>query len=161
MRLRATYNPKHGIRYILGAPDVQRDRLYAKIRPSRGGRRQLGFTRTIGEAKTNLPFGEHTLIPGSVSPTCSAPIRPSDSPATVVHAAQTRCLSTDGELRVARRKEGRITAEALGHHHSIRRESMGSRVRASGVAVIDTALASGMDGDIAVNWARRSLTRGR
>ena len=37
-RLRATYNRKHGIRYIFGALDVHRDRLYARMRPHRTGR---------------------------------------------------------------------------------------------------------------------------
>ena len=37
-RLRATYNRKHGIRYIFGALDVHRDRLYARMRPRRAGR---------------------------------------------------------------------------------------------------------------------------
>jgi transposase len=46
-RLRATYNRKHGIRYIFGALDVHRDRLYARMRPRRGGSDVLGFMRTI------------------------------------------------------------------------------------------------------------------
>ena len=46
-RLRATYNRKHGIRYIFGALDVHRDRLYARMRPRRAGRDVLGFMRTI------------------------------------------------------------------------------------------------------------------
>jgi hypothetical protein len=33
-RLRATYNRKHGIRYIFGALDVHRDRLYARCDPA-------------------------------------------------------------------------------------------------------------------------------
>jgi transposase len=46
-RLRATYNRKHGIRYIFGALDVHRDRLYARMRPRRAGNDVLGFMRTI------------------------------------------------------------------------------------------------------------------
>ncbi len=46
-RLRATYNRKHGIRYIFGALDVHRDRLYARMRPHRTGRDVLGFMQTI------------------------------------------------------------------------------------------------------------------
>jgi transposase len=46
-RLRATYNRKHGIRYIFGALDVHRDRLYARVRPRRAGSDVLGFMRTI------------------------------------------------------------------------------------------------------------------
>ena len=46
-RLRATYNRKHGIRYIFGALDVHRDRLYARIRPRRAGSDVLAFMRTI------------------------------------------------------------------------------------------------------------------
>ena len=46
-RLRATYNRKHGIRYIFGAHDVHRDRLYARMRPHRAGSDVLGFLRTI------------------------------------------------------------------------------------------------------------------
>jgi hypothetical protein len=46
-RLRATYNRKHGIRYIFGALDVHRDRLYARMRPRRAGGDVLGFMRTI------------------------------------------------------------------------------------------------------------------
>jgi len=46
-RLRATYNRKHGIRYIFGALDVHRDRLYARMRPRRAGSDVLGFMRTI------------------------------------------------------------------------------------------------------------------
>lgn len=46
-RLRATYNRNHGIRYIFGALDVHRDRLYARMRPRRAGSDVLGFMRTI------------------------------------------------------------------------------------------------------------------
>jgi transposase len=46
-RLRATYNRRHGIRYIFGALDVHRDRLYARMRPRRAGGDVLGFMRTI------------------------------------------------------------------------------------------------------------------
>jgi transposase len=46
-RLRATYNRRHGIRYIFGALDVHRDRLYARTRPRRAGSDILGFMRTI------------------------------------------------------------------------------------------------------------------
>ena len=46
-RLRATYNRKHGIRYIFGALDVHRDRLYARMRPRRAGRDVLGFMRMM------------------------------------------------------------------------------------------------------------------
>jgi transposase len=46
-RLRATFNRKHGIRYIFGALDVHRDRLYARMRPRRAGSDVLGFMRTI------------------------------------------------------------------------------------------------------------------
>jgi transposase len=46
-RLRATYNRKHGIRYIFGALDVHRDRLYARLRPRRAGSDVLAFMRTI------------------------------------------------------------------------------------------------------------------
>jgi transposase len=46
-RLRATYSRKHGIRYIFGALDVHRDRLYARMRPRRAGSDVLGFMRTI------------------------------------------------------------------------------------------------------------------
>jgi transposase len=46
-RLRATYTRRHGIRYIFGALDVHRDRLYARMRPRRAGSDVLGFMRTI------------------------------------------------------------------------------------------------------------------
>jgi len=46
-RLRATHNRKHGIRYIFGAFDVHRDRLYTRMRPRRAGSDVLGFMRTI------------------------------------------------------------------------------------------------------------------
>ncbi len=46
-RLRATYNRRHGIRYIFGALDVHRDRLYARMRPRRAGSDVLGYMRTI------------------------------------------------------------------------------------------------------------------
>jgi hypothetical protein len=46
-RLRATYNRKHGIRYIFGALDVHRDRLFARMRPRRAGSDVLGLLRTI------------------------------------------------------------------------------------------------------------------
>ncbi len=46
-RLRATYNRRHGIRYVFGALDVHRDRLYARMRPRRAGIDNLGFIRTI------------------------------------------------------------------------------------------------------------------
>jgi len=38
---------KHGFRYIFGALDVHRDRLYARMRPRRAGIDALGFMRTI------------------------------------------------------------------------------------------------------------------
>jgi len=41
-RLRATYNRRHGIRYIFGALDVHPDRLYARMRPRRAGSDVLG-----------------------------------------------------------------------------------------------------------------------
>lgn len=46
-RLRATYNREHGIRYIFGALDAHRDRLYARMRPRRAGTDVPGFMRTI------------------------------------------------------------------------------------------------------------------
>jgi hypothetical protein len=46
-RLRATYTRRHGIRYIFGALDVHRDRLYARLRPRRAGSDVLGYVRTI------------------------------------------------------------------------------------------------------------------
>ena len=46
-RLRATYHRNHGIRYIFGALDVHRDRLYARMRPRRAGSDVLGYMRTI------------------------------------------------------------------------------------------------------------------
>ncbi len=46
-RLRATYHRKHGIRYIFGALDVHRDRLYTRMRPRRADSDVLGFMRTI------------------------------------------------------------------------------------------------------------------
>jgi hypothetical protein len=46
-RLRATYNRKHGIRYIFGALDIHRDRLYARMRPRRAGSDVLGYMQTI------------------------------------------------------------------------------------------------------------------
>lgn len=46
-RLRATYNRRHGIRYVFGALDVHRDRLYARMRPRRAAIDNLGFMRTI------------------------------------------------------------------------------------------------------------------
>lgn len=42
-----TYNRKHGIRYIFGALDIHRDRLYARMRPRRADCDVLGFMRTI------------------------------------------------------------------------------------------------------------------
>lgn len=45
--LRATYTRRHGIRYIFGALDVHRDRLYARMRPRRAGTDVLGYMRTI------------------------------------------------------------------------------------------------------------------
>lgn len=46
-RLRATYNRRHGIRYVFGALDVHHDRLRARMRPRRAGTDNLGFMRTI------------------------------------------------------------------------------------------------------------------
>jgi hypothetical protein len=46
-RLRATYNRKHGIRYIFGALDVHGDRLHARMRPRRAGSDVLGYMRTM------------------------------------------------------------------------------------------------------------------
>jgi transposase len=46
-RLRATYNRRHGVRYIFGALDVHADRLRARMRPRRSGAETLWFLRTI------------------------------------------------------------------------------------------------------------------
>lgn len=46
-RLRATYNRRHGVRYILGALDVHADHLRARMRPKRTGAETLWFMRGI------------------------------------------------------------------------------------------------------------------
>jgi transposase len=46
-RLRATYNRRHGVRYIFGALDVHADHLRARMRPRRTGAETLWFMRTI------------------------------------------------------------------------------------------------------------------
>ncbi|MGH2822909.1 MAG: IS630 family transposase [Thermoleophilaceae bacterium] len=46
-RLRATFNRRHGIRYLFGALDVHADRLRGKLRPRRRGVDTLGFMRMI------------------------------------------------------------------------------------------------------------------
>lgn len=46
-RLRATYNRRHGVRYLFGALDVHADRLRGKLRPRRRGVDVLGFMRMI------------------------------------------------------------------------------------------------------------------
>jgi hypothetical protein len=46
-RLRATYHRKPAIRYIFDALDVHRERLYAQMRPRRGGSDGLRFMGTI------------------------------------------------------------------------------------------------------------------
>ena len=46
-RLRATYNRRQGVRYLISALDVHGDRLRARLRPGRNGASTLAFIRTI------------------------------------------------------------------------------------------------------------------
>ena len=46
-RLRATYNRRHGIRYVFGAYDVHDDRLRVRLRPRRRGTDTLSFMRQL------------------------------------------------------------------------------------------------------------------
>lgn len=46
-RLRATFNRRHGTRYVLGAYDVHADYLRTRMRPRRTGAENLRFMRTI------------------------------------------------------------------------------------------------------------------
>ena len=46
-RLRATFNRRHGIRYVFGAYDVHADRLRTRLRPRRRGQDMLVFMRQI------------------------------------------------------------------------------------------------------------------
>ena len=46
-RLRATYNRRAGIRYLVGALDVHADYLRARLRPTRDGRSTLAFMKQI------------------------------------------------------------------------------------------------------------------
>jgi DDE superfamily endonuclease len=46
-RHRATFNRRHGTRYVLGAYDVHADYLRTRLRPRRTGQENLRFMRTI------------------------------------------------------------------------------------------------------------------
>jgi len=46
-RLRATYNRRHGVRYLVGALDVHADYLRARLRPRRDGASTLVFMQQI------------------------------------------------------------------------------------------------------------------
>jgi len=46
-RQRATFNRRHGVRYVMGAIDVHADRLRVRLRPRRRGRDNLAFLRQI------------------------------------------------------------------------------------------------------------------
>ena len=46
-RHRATYNRRHGIRYLVGALDVHADYLRARLRPTRNGASTLWFMQQI------------------------------------------------------------------------------------------------------------------
>jgi len=46
-RQRATFNRRHGIRYVMGAFDVHADRLRVRLRPRRRGSDNLAFLRQI------------------------------------------------------------------------------------------------------------------
>ena len=46
-RQRATFNRRHGTRYVFGAYDVHADRLRVRLRPRRRGRDNLAFMRQI------------------------------------------------------------------------------------------------------------------
>ena len=46
-RLRATYNRRHGVRYLVGALDVHADYLRARLRPRRDGASTLVFMKQI------------------------------------------------------------------------------------------------------------------
>lgn len=46
-RLRATYNRKHGVRYLYGAYDVGRDYLHGRLRPRKGEHEVVGFLNQI------------------------------------------------------------------------------------------------------------------
>ena len=46
-RQRATFNRRHGTRYVFGAYDVHADRLRVRLRSRRRGRDNLAFMRQI------------------------------------------------------------------------------------------------------------------
>jgi len=46
-RQRATFNRRHGVRYVMGAFDVHADRLRVRLRPRRRGSNNLAFMRQI------------------------------------------------------------------------------------------------------------------
>jgi transposase len=92
-RLRATYNRRHGIRYVFGALDVHRDRLWARMRPYRRGIDNLGVhahdpallpsppADSTGSKTTSRPTGRPTSV-RSLPPTGSSWSRPRPTPAT-------------------------------------------------------------------------------
>ena len=46
-RQRATFNRRHGVRYVMGAFDVHADRLRVRLRPRRRGSDNLAFVTQI------------------------------------------------------------------------------------------------------------------
>jgi len=46
-RLRATYKPRHGVRYLFGAYDVHADRLHGRLRAHKNSGEVLAFYRQI------------------------------------------------------------------------------------------------------------------
>jgi transposase len=51
-RQRATYNRRHGVRYVMGAYDVHDDRLRVRLRPRRRGSDNLAF---MAQIRTAIP----------------------------------------------------------------------------------------------------------
>jgi hypothetical protein len=49
-RQRATYNRRHGVRYVMGAYDVHEDRLRVRLRPRRRGSDNLAFMAQVRTA---------------------------------------------------------------------------------------------------------------
>jgi hypothetical protein len=70
-RLRATYNRKHGIRYIFGALDVHRDRLRARMRPRRAGSDVLGGS-IAPSARSRSSSSTTPIVPTGTPPSAAS-----------------------------------------------------------------------------------------
>src|SRR5215207_548002 len=108
-RQRATFNRRHGTRYVFGAYDVHADRLRVRLRPRRRGSDNLAFMRQIRDCypkrlrlhwiQDNLSANWTPDIRALPTPTTSSWCRRRPMPATSTASSATFCRSASSSSR--------------------------------------------------------------